>query len=133
MGIDKRDTAYQSKPGCDVASWLNQNFRIGQRVAIAGWNGYAYFVRTEHLVNSETAAEFEKLWDLCQCTAPVLWKSQSWQFYDQAGFDYVIVTKELVPASMSALPAHLRAEVVFAGLSDTVLKIQRSSSASSAG
>lgn len=126
VGVDNRAGAYQSKPGYDVASWLNNNLRVGQRVAFAGWNGYAYFVRPEHLSHSESAAEFERLWNLCQCSAPVLWKTEFWEFYERAGFDYVIVTNHLVEASLSVLPANFRAEVVFAGRSDSVLKIPRS-------
>jgi hypothetical protein len=122
-GIDSRHDVYRSKPGYDVAVWLNENLQSGQRVAFAGWNGYSYFVRVNHLVNSESVDDFQRLWELCHCRAPIRWTADLWKFYADGGFDYAIVARHRVASALAMLPRNLKVEIAFTGREETVLRI----------
>jgi hypothetical protein len=123
--IDSRDANYESKPGYDVAMWLNTHMQLGERVAFAGWNGYSYFVNPDHLLNSESVQDFQRLWQFCRCLAPSSWTADFWNFYAEGGFTYVLVTRDLVSHAVSVLPASMRAEIAFMGRNDAVLIIAK--------
>src|SRR5262249_37029579 len=70
---ESRAARYELMPGYDVATWLNAHVQPGQRVALGGWSGYAYFVSPDHLLNSESAEEYQWLWERYRRLAPSSW------------------------------------------------------------
>jgi len=122
--IDSRNSSYESKSGYDVAMWLNTHMQLGQRVALGGWSGYAYFLSPDHLINSESVNERQSLWQLCRCRAPWRWTADFWRFYAARSFNYVVVAKEVVTHAVSVLPDHIEVEVAFLGKTDAVLRLE---------
>ena len=123
IGIDGRASSYQSKAGYDVANWLNTHMELGQRAALAGWNGYPYFVKPEHLINSESVAERNWLWQLCRCPTPVIGTEDFWKFYASRNFTYVVLEKGFVSRAMSAMPDRIAVQIAFSGKVDAVLRL----------
>jgi hypothetical protein len=123
--IDTRHSRYEGTPvyGYDVATWLNTHIQPGQRVALAGWRGYPYFVDPDHLWNSESATELQWLWQFCRCRTPKSWTQDFWRFYAERGFTYAITAKERLPQALTVLPTNLRVEVAFVGQKDAVLRL----------
>jgi hypothetical protein len=122
--IDSRNSSYESKSGYDVAMWLNTHMQLGQRVALGGWSGYAYFLSPDNLINSESVNERQSLWQLCRCRAPWRWTADFWRFYAARSFNYVVVAKEVVTHAVSVLPDHIEVEVAFLGKTDAVLRLE---------
>jgi hypothetical protein len=126
--IDSRAAGYELMPGYDVATWLNAHVQPGQRVALGGWSGYSYFVSPDHLLNSESAEEYQWLWERYRSLSPSFWTADYWHFYATNDFTYVIVAKELVDNAVWAWPddtARARPQVAFVGYKDAVLRIEQ--------
>ena len=61
--IDQRAARYASEPSYDVATWLNTHREPGHRVALKDYGNYYYFLHTDILLSSESAAELQWLWE----------------------------------------------------------------------
>jgi hypothetical protein len=102
--IDTRANRFQSFPGYDVAVWLNAHAKSGHRIALAHWGGLPYFLESSHLLNSESRAERQWLWEHQRKVASSLWTEEIWRFYANQGFTYVVLAKNRVDEAMSAWP-----------------------------
>jgi hypothetical protein len=134
--VDSRTARYESMPGYDVAFWLNTHVRPGERVALSGWSGYAYFVNADHLLNSESAEELQWLWHRYASISPSSWTSDYWHFYSRSGFTYIIVGKSCVSDALSVWPCDVvqaRPHLVFAGRDDAILRMERAEPTKSLG
>jgi hypothetical protein len=131
-GIDSREVGYRSKPGFDVATWLNAHLIRGERVAFAGWNGFVYFVNPDHVLNSESANDLEALWHICRCVAPEAWTPEMWRFYAERGFSYAVVSNGLVAEALAASVDGMKIAVAFNGREEAVLRIDKVANSSKA-
>jgi hypothetical protein len=129
--MDSRADRFQSFPGYDVAVWLNAHMQPGQRVGLANYGGYRYFVDPHILLNSESAEEIQWLWEHGEWLnkgLPSSWSPDFWHLYESHGFTYIVVAKHLLQEAISAWPdnsARVPLEVVAMGRDSGVLKIQK--------
>ena len=122
--VDSRAVKYEPLPytGYDIAEWLNAHVQPGQRVALGIWGGYTYFVKPRILFDAGSTEEYEWFWKhRDRPLAP-----DSWSFYTQRGFTYVVVAKNSINEPISGVPDSIRLKVVFMGQKDAVLKIEES-------
>jgi hypothetical protein len=135
VGLDSRAARYRPVSGYDIAVWLNSNVRSGERVAISNFNGYKYFVDPRLLLNTESADEFQWLWNHGRwfyagtgSIAPRLWRETFWRFYLERNFTYVVVTKGRLEEALAAWPDDIqtvRPRVVIEGSESVVIKIEK--------
>jgi len=69
--VDSRAARYDGLSGHDVAAWLNVGVHPGERVALAGYSGYPYFLRPEILLASESKDELQWLGNRAEAVAVV--------------------------------------------------------------
>jgi hypothetical protein len=125
--IDKRETRYQATPGFDVATWINANVVSGQRVSLAHWRGYEYFVNLQPLLNSESQAERQQLWQNYRVLKASSWTEDLWRFYIDKGFEYVAVPSYLVKELLTSWPediAYRKLRIAFEGRKQTVFRLE---------
>jgi hypothetical protein len=125
--IDSRSARYASMPGFDVASWINTHVNPGQRVALAHWIGYPYFLELRHLLNSESQAELQEFWERHRSLTVPHWTAEIWRFYKKRGFTYVVVRRNLMDEAWSAWSKDsdsMRLTIEFVGKNDAVFKIE---------
>jgi hypothetical protein len=131
-GIDTRVARYATKPGYEVAGWLNAHVQPGQRVALNESILPRYFVRPDILWHSESSVELQWLWEHRGRLAP----ADFWQFHAEHAFNYVVIAKDRTNSAttawlvwprvhnvLTALPHDRKIEVAFEGGQDTVLRI----------
>jgi hypothetical protein len=109
--IDHRDSRYISKRDFDVATWLNTHVQPGQRVALNDYRSYPYFLNVDILLNSESAEEIQWLWE----RRDRLSLEETWAFYAQQGFTYVVVRKEHMDHALSSRVHAGELSIVFVG------------------
>jgi hypothetical protein len=121
--IDNRDVRYELMPDAsyDVATWLNAHVQPAQRVGLANFSSYRYFVNPDILVRSESAEERQWLWEHRDSLAP----SDIWRFYAQHGFTYVTVPKDSIDDAELVAQDGIARKVAFVGRNHAVLKIAR--------
>ena len=125
--IDTRAIRYQAMPGYDVADWMNSYVERGQRIALAGWSGYPYFLDSQHLVNSESAEELQWFWENYGSLFFLSQTANFWRSYVRNGFSYVVLPKDSAKNALADWPSDLGKkppQVVFMGRSDVVLKLK---------
>jgi hypothetical protein len=133
--LDSRAARYHTAPGYDVAVWLNTHVQSGERVAIGNFGGYKYFVEPRLLLSTESAEEFQWLWEHGRWSyagsgsiTPKVWLASFWSYYLERGFTYVVVAKDRMEDALSAWPSDLhtaRPKVVIEGSESVVLKIEK--------
>jgi hypothetical protein len=131
--LDNRADWYHSRQGYDVATWLNQHIKPGERVALANYKGHRYFIRPEVLQQAESEQELQWLWQNgrwlyggSSSITPVSWRPDFWNFYVDRKFTYVVVTNGKLAEALAAWPKLLAGKTINAvasGHVNTVIKI----------